>query len=324
MASPLEPIVIELAQLFAPLIEILPLGRRPYGYYNLLSFDAKTYWKAFLGELEDRGRIALRTLDAMDCGSGGVVTRCPLSIICSKYMHVIPWELFLPTESILRYFALEDAAGRPTKIPVKHSTTRRVKKKVQFSLIQLFYSQSFRSVSQQESIRKSWILQNVNNSLNLTNDRFAADYSGDNAPIFPFHCPTVSNPKRIAHYRSKYKHITFVDLWSYIIHTSGSHDSILKMTESLDTPVLLLSYADLLEMSSALLTLARSKKAPAFVFIPEADMKDVISKIGKRLNVALKAEGANSEDAYQFLMTLVMAVSSDLKVPIVVFNPPSL
>jgi tetratricopeptide (TPR) repeat protein len=327
-SSPLEPVVIELTQLFAPLIEILPLGRRPYGYYNMLSFDAKTYWKAFLGEMEDRSKIGLRTLDAMDVGSGGVVTRCPLSIICSKYMHVIPWELFLPTESILRYFALEDAAGRPTKIPVKHSSSsgsssRRVKKKVQFSLIQLFYSQSFRSVSQQEAVRKQWIVQNVSNSLNLTNDRFAADYSGDNAPIFPFHCPTVSNPKRITHYRSKYKHITFVDLWSYIIHTSG-HDSILKMTDALDAPILLLSYADLLEMSSALLTLARSKRSPTFVFIPESHMKNVISKIGKRLNIALKTEDANSEDAYQFLMTLVISVSNELKVPIVVFNPPSL
>lgn len=320
MTTGLEPILLELASLFAPLLEILPLSKRPDIPYNLLSVDAKTYWKAFMGELDDRNKVQARTLDAQDSGSGGVITRCPLSIICSKYMHVIPWELFLPTDSVLRYFALEDAAGRPTRMAVKHNAGKKVKRKVSLSFMQCFYSQSFRNIQQQEGIRKSWILQNVNNHLNLTTDRYAADYSGDNSPIFPFHAPTVTNPRRIAHYRSKYKHITFVDLWNYAMKP----ESIAHVTENVEAPVMILSYSDLLEMSTSLLSLTRSKRAPTFVFIPDASIKEVIARLGKRHAAAMKADGANTEDGYQFLMNLVMIVSAELAVPIVVINPPAL
>jgi tetratricopeptide (TPR) repeat protein len=316
----LEQILLELAQLFAPLLEILPLSRRPDHPYNLLSADIKTYWKAFCGELDDRSKIPQRVLDAQDTGSGGIVSRCPLSIICSKYMHVIPWELFLPTESVLRYFALEDAAGRHTRMPVKHSTSRKIKKKVNLSFLQCYYSQSFRNIQQQEIIRKSWILQNVNNHLNLTNDRFAADYSGDNSPIFPFHASTVTNPRRIAHYRSKYKHITFIDLWHYVMNPQ----EIIHIADHVDTPVLILSYADLLEMSTSLLNIVRSKRTPTFVFVPEAHLKEVTIRLGKRHSSAIKQEDANTEDGYQFLMNLVLSVSKELSVPIVVINPPAL
>lgn len=358
----LAPILFELNQLFAPLIEILPLGNtsRPLGSSSggnataggqnenanisprsvgqssasvnvsqqrcLLTMDAKVYWKSFMGDYgsseERSAKIANRAPEAMpnDQGSGGIVTRTPLSIICSKYMHAIPWELFLPTDTVLRYFALEDAAGRPTRLAMKHSTARKLRKKVNFSLLQCFYSQSFRNIQQQENIRKNWILQNVNNSLNLATERYAADYNGDNSPIFPFHTPLISHPKRITHYRSKYKHIQFIDLWTFVMNPDG----IVNTTNSLETPVLLLSYCDLLEMSSTLLTLSRSKKTPTFLFIPETHFKEVSAKLGKRHTIALKSDSANTEDAYQFLMNLVLAVSKDLSVPIAVFHPPAL
>lgn len=353
----LAPILFELSQLFSPLIEILPLGganQRPnngaagpggsapergpsgnpssprvgvagIGQHSLLTMDAKVYWKSFTGELSGEERmtkIAARAPDAVlnDMGSGGIVSRTPLSIICSKYMHAIPWELFLPTDTILRYFALEDAAGRPTRLAMKHSTSRKLRKKVTFSMVQCFYSQSFRNIQQQEAVRKSWVLQNVNNSLNLTTERYVADYNGDNSPIFPFHTPLISHPKRITHYRSKYKHIQFVDLWSFVMDPAG----ILTTLDGMETPILLLSYSDLLEMSSTLLTLSRAKKTPTFVFIPESHIKEFCAKLGKRQALALKTEFANTEDAYQFLMNLVLAVSKELAVPVAVFHPPAL
>lgn len=351
----LAPILFELSQLFAPLIEILPLqtgaNQRPTssqspgvpdpraslnpssprygaagaGQHSLLTMDAKVYWKSFLGELSGEERmvkIAARAPDAVpnDMGSGGIVSRTPLSLICSKYMHAIPWELFLPTDTILRYFALEDAAGRPTRLAMKHSTSRKLRKKVNFSMVQCFYSQSFRNIQQQEAVRKSWVLQNVNNSLNLTTERYVADYNGDNSPIFPFHTPLISHPKRITHYRSKYKHIQFIDLWSFVMDPAG----ILTNLDGMETPVLLLSYSDLLEMSSTLLTLSRAKKTPTFVFIPESHIKEFCAKLGKRQALALKTEFANTEDAYQFLMNLVLAVSKELAVPVAVFHPPAL
>lgn len=272
---PIDQVLYELQQMFAPLLEIAPSSKSE-------------------SDMESSTRDS------------------PLIIISSKYMNAFPWELIIPDEYIIRFFTLDDVVGsRISSIP----GLKKIRKANSLGLMACYYSQGTRHVHQQESVRKTWVTQNVYNHLNLS-DKHNVEYVGDNMPLFPFHSPLVRNSKRIAHYKAKYKNIIFVDLWEHFLKP----EDIIKLSLQNSNPVFILSYADLLEISTCLYYLMRERPAPTFLFVPEHKMKSVGTKLNK-LQGTIRHEKVKSP--YHFLMAATKAIMTELQVPIVVVNPPT-
>lgn len=238
----------------------------------------------------------------------------PLSLICSKYMNAFPWELIFPDEQVIRFFSLDDASH--SRISTMNIQRKGSSKNVLYlGLIACYYSQGFRHVQQQEATRKSWIIKNVFNRLNLS-EKNKVEYAGDNMPLFPFHSTLVRSPKRISHYKTKFKNIVFVDLWEHFLKP----EDIIKLSLQHSNPVFILSYADLLEISTCLYYLNRERPSPTFLFIPENKIKSASLKLNK-MQGTLKYDKVKSP--YHLLMAAAKAIREDIEMPIVIVNPPT-
>jgi len=132
--------------------------------------------------------------------------------------------------------------------------------------------------------------------------------------------------KKIHGHKKRYKYISWIDL-SLVI----DNQSITEMTQQTIQPnefgIFLLSYTDLIESNSTLMSLMQNFKESPFLFVPPYKMKSVASKLMKIQEELLKPSAKTkistpSIGKYQFLMNALQMVQSECQVPVTIFNAP--
>eukprot|EP01122_Echinamoeba_exundans_P013179 TRINITY_DN5714_c0_g1_i2.p1 TRINITY_DN5714_c0_g1~~TRINITY_DN5714_c0_g1_i2.p1 ORF type:complete len:2539 (-),score=478.97 TRINITY_DN5714_c0_g1_i2:1244-8860(-) len=335
-----DAIISELRHAFSPLLEILP-DQDDSGHSVSGSKAATELWTKL-----------------MEHPTHEAVSSKPLRLICTRFLNCFPWELIFPaTEPVVRCPNLEDLLRQPDRpalpqITEKTSlsdskkgrrtdsnTLRGEKTRTSssassgssssgpssvgpFSLVSCFFSQGQRAVQASEQVRRQRLSDLISLSLSLSPK--APEFSPDQAAFFPFHCPLVRVARKISHYKSKYKGITFVDLMDYLSDPSGP----VLFASSLPNPVFLFCYGDLLELSDLVVIASQQLDAsvpgsqPTLIFVPEGRMKSIISRLCKLLSSFAKAHGTALTSKYQQLMTAVAVIQRELHVPVVVLYPP--
>lgn len=280
-------VIFELQQTFSSLIEILPI-------YDPNDSFLKKY---------SRNSQYLKNQNKLD----------PLTVICSKQMNVFPWELILPVESLLRFFSLDDV------IHSRYFISCNNKKGVSsshLSYISCYYSQGYKFISHQETVRKANIMNHVSNQLNLMQEKVHVEFSGDHMPLFPFSSQLLKSARKLNRSQEKYKNVVFIDLWENF----SKPENILKLALQHRNPVFIASYCDLLEISTCLYYLLKERPAPTILFIPQDSIKRATSMLCKlhKDNFLL----GQIDGPYDFLLTSVRLIREELQIPLVVVNPP--
>jgi tetratricopeptide (TPR) repeat protein len=337
-----DAIISELRHAFSPLIEILP-DQDDSLHVAPGSKAATELWTKL-----------------MEHPTHEAVSSKPLRLICTRFLNCFPWELIFPaTEPVVRCPNLEDLLRQPDRPAppqivseraslsdskkgrrTDSSTLRGEKSRTSssassgssssssqstvgpFSLVSCFFSQGQRAVQASEQVRRQRLSDLISLSLSLSPK--APEFSPDQAAFFPFHCPLVRVARKISHYKSKYKGITFVDLMDHLSDPSGP----VLLASSLPNPVLLFCYGDLLELSDLVVIASQQLDAsvpgsqPTLMFVPEGRMKTIISRLCKLLSSFAKAHGTALTSKYQQLMTAVAVIQRELHVPVVVLYPP--
>jgi len=156
------------------------------------------------------------------------------------------------------------------------------------------------------------------------------DCSRQNATAGMFQSPLVEVQKRsVMVPKKKYKYLHFFDL-----STVGSNpDNVTSMLSHYSDPnegtfpVLVASYADLIDPSAPLLAIVRKCPNVTVVGVPALFTKIVVKKLMTIQESFLKSlhridRQLDFRDRYQFLLSIIQAAKKDSCIPISILNPP--
>jgi hypothetical protein len=138
------------------------------------------------------------------------------------------------------------------------------------TLLSCYFSSGEKSIRPIELLRKDWVIDSMNLRYRLCSYELApllvltlsysfnissrpVIYVPENVPIFPYHSTLVRSAKKLARYRNKYKYVQFIDMLDFI----RSPRDILSVLPSVNNPVFLFSYSDMLELSQTVMYLLR-------------------------------------------------------------------
>jgi len=237
----------------------------------------------------------------------------PLIFVCSPMLWVFPWEIFVVPCTILRFFLLNDitsALKREGKHQIKGNLGMQqpTNQKPSFTLIACYFSQ--REFKKQEAERKRNIVQRLCKGLSA-NTNIVHGSSEVMSPLYPFHS-TLARKGKIEKFH-KYKFVTLIDL------VQRFPQSIARFVENTVNPVILLTYADLMERSETVYYLLSSQPLPIIIFIPEKSTKLVGTRLMKILSNVQKSEEM-PPTVYLQIMLALKSIQKEICCPIALFN----
>jgi len=248
----------------------------------------------------------------------------PLSLIASKSLQIFPWELIL-NEPLIRHFSYEDFIGESKKRTKNDQLSTAYEDYIP-KYISFYYSGLDKTFIQVEEQRRSWLIEDTFHYMNLQLQSPSYLPYWRSSLTLPFHSTAVKYGKKIHGHKKRYKYISWIDL-SLVI----DNQSITEMTQQTIQPnefgIFLLSYTDLIESNSTLMSLMQNFKESPFLFVPPYKMKSVASKLMKIQEELLKPIAKTkmstpSIGKYQFLMNALQMVQSECQVPVTIFNAP--
>jgi len=250
---------------------------------------------------------------APDKNPNQISVNSPLILICSRALHMVPWELMLG-DPVVRYWCLKDV------------TESRIAKRSLAKLDVLpryfgcYFSGGDRQLVPFEEKRREWLTKELHYGLNFRT-RLPSSIRHSNI-CAPFHSPLIKYGKKITAAKKKYKFITWFDLALLV----GKPSDVLQLVDrtelSTHLSVFIFSFADLLELSEPLICLMRHRLSCTFLFIPGHKIKLVVQKLMKLQEQFIKSKSMFSNH-YSYLMNSVSVIQTEFHVPIAVFNPPS-
>eukprot|EP01105_Mastigella_eilhardi_P012008 TRINITY_DN2763_c0_g1_i4.p1 TRINITY_DN2763_c0_g1~~TRINITY_DN2763_c0_g1_i4.p1 ORF type:complete len:2232 (-),score=562.22 TRINITY_DN2763_c0_g1_i4:75-6770(-) len=247
------------------------------------------------------------------------VQDCPTVIVSSKNLQIIPWELVIG-DTVVRYFSLYDIIRR-LQLQAQPQSEQQPKQ-LQPSYFMCFHSQMERELAPFEDARREYLVRHVFHALRFSPK--APSLNRRCASIAPFHSPLVEHGKRIASVKRRFKYFSFFDM-RYLTTTPGE---LLHFVDRLSIanafPVLVLTYADLLDLSDTIMYICRKRYTCSLVFVPASRMEFVVNKLIKLHESYYRQQQTNTDmrSGYQWLMSLVYCIIKEYGVPIVVYNPP--
>jgi len=182
-----------------------------------------------------------------------------------------------------------------------------------------YFSGFDKYLASMEDQRRDWVIREHFHHLNLRQKlpscvRFSHT-------VCPFHSPMIKKGKRISAYKRQYKYVTWCDLG--LVDRSEDLVRIADSVNVTNYPVFLFTFADMLEATEPLLYLMRCRPNCTFLFIPSFKMKQVVTKLMKLQEDFLKPKSKGHQTfkgCYQFLMTALAGLQTELSIPIAAFN----
>eukprot|EP00727_Mastigamoeba_balamuthi_P013496 m51a1_g877 hypothetical protein (2159) ;mRNA; r:872897-880908 len=244
----------------------------------------------------------------------------PTIVICSKFLSCIPWELFLGDEPVLRYLSFFDLVRSIKKSGLAD------KDKVVPSYWTCYYGYGEKEAAVVEEKRGRFLVADT--ASQLWARTMAVEMSRDLAAIAPFSSPLceLHAKKGISSIRKKYKYLRFFDVVQ--LEQEGSKE-LLAFVDEGAYPVILMSFADLIDMSQIIVALMRLRPACTALIVQSEKVKAAARRI-MRVHEQLVAQQALSaqnraelNDRYHFLMAVVTEVRRDIASPVALLNPPT-
>eukprot|EP01094_Clydonella_sp_ATCC50884_P029158 TRINITY_DN9038_c0_g1_i1.p1 TRINITY_DN9038_c0_g1~~TRINITY_DN9038_c0_g1_i1.p1 ORF type:complete len:1772 (-),score=512.93 TRINITY_DN9038_c0_g1_i1:20-5335(-) len=253
-------------------------------------------------------------------GALKTLPRNPLSFVCSPSLQGIPWELVFG-EMIVRYFGLGHAVNREHYLKEERFVANTLTLP---SYHACCYASYDKALSVQEEMRKRHLVDCFKGSLQMLPHTVSI---GEVATL-PFHNPILrpikARPAKTMK-KKKLKMMNSIDLRQFADDPAG----LLTIPESLrphEYPVFLLSYTDLMEQVEATFELLSWASRCSFIFVPISAMKEVsarLMRIQDRYAREVERVGYDlAANQYQYMMTVISTIQSELSSPIVVVNTP--
>eukprot|EP01129_Flabellula_baltica_P012594 TRINITY_DN5701_c0_g1_i2.p1 TRINITY_DN5701_c0_g1~~TRINITY_DN5701_c0_g1_i2.p1 ORF type:complete len:847 (-),score=132.74 TRINITY_DN5701_c0_g1_i2:61-2601(-) len=249
----------------------------------------------------------------------------PFVLVCSKEFQSLPWEfLFSSSSNAVRTFTLSSYSMtlKVTKKEFKLKKNLRLMGKRQKSVADI----KKESKDVVATLYKFYIFYESNRNEGVERYRLQKSIDGATAQFFskvtgseisdiairqaPQNSPFVNQVSRVSTYKNRYKFSSF--------YTDSSPESLSKDIFSSDNPCFIFSYADLFDMSEALLFLTRSSRPVTMVFAPSSLCKTVLARL-----CAAQKDLRYDDMSYksEILLTTLRAIEKEYQAPICVFNP---
>ncbi len=175
------------------------------------------------------------------------ITSTPLTLVCSHFFQIFPWELMLPHEVVVRAISLWDAIANGT------SKVDDVSKASNLPVfVGVYHSQGEKAVSQLDASRRDTLCRRLLHAL-----RFAPQPPPSHRSVcipYPFHTPLIKLGRKSGTYKRKYKYLDFIDLSQPLQLDVGKYLDSMSVGSY---PVFLLTFADLLDSSQMVQHLLR-------------------------------------------------------------------
>jgi len=240
--------------------------------------------------------------------------KTPVSMIISKAMHIMPWELMI-NEPIVRFMSIQDMKSHYRKRSFTVPNNEVVPK--YFSLHNSTFDKN--NVVEENDRRKYLLSANLKR---LHVKRKTPSCNRFYHELVPFHSPLIKLGKKVSAYRRQYKFVQWIDTAS--ITRAADIVPLFKNMDMSPPSVMLLTYADLLEFNETLQYLYRSRLECTYLFIPASKMKVVVTKLMKVSEEYLKPKYKSQyTDPHSFLTGTISAIQNELNIPIAIMGPMS-
>ena len=237
---------------------------------------------------------------------------CPISLIASKSLQLLPWEIFL-SSLVVRFISAQEIINCAKASSVVGSETNLP------SYYAIYHSLTDKTFQQEQEKRKEWLIQEMTAKLHGGNSSPSSIRHA--SPVSLLHNPLIKPGKKPE--KTKFKHIQWID--TSFLTSPIELQMLIDETHPPLFSVFLLSHSDLISFPSTLYLLMKSKPQYVFLFAPSNKMKAVSHKLMKYQEDCIKQKGKKSpllatQGRFHLLMSIVTQIQDDIQIPICVFN----
>ncbi|KAG2375088.1 hypothetical protein C9374_010092 [Naegleria lovaniensis] len=247
-----------------------------------------------------------------------------LILLCSRSVQALPWELMFD-HFMTRNFSLQRIISQDS------TKNNKMRFKPQYFC---FYSEDeLKYIAPVENERKRWIFDTVKSSLHiLTEEGTNSGVFHYSLPNIPLHCPIIGYGRKPKSKSERFKFVNFVRLSSISENPTQIITHIESYNSPQDFPVFVFTFADLIDLSEAIICLLNFRPDCTLLFLPEPvlstaleflmDMQVVYTNSGQLANSRL-SPSENARNGYRFFIHSLQLIKTVLKIPVIVINPPT-
>nr|CAG4719130.1 unnamed protein product [Naegleria fowleri] len=247
-----------------------------------------------------------------------------LILLCSRSVQALPWELMFE-HFMTRNFSLQRIISQD------NTKNNKMRFKPQYFC---FYSEDeLKYIAPVENERKKWIFDTVKSSLYIhTEEGTNSGVFHYSLPNIPLHCPIIGYGRKPKSKSERFKFVNFVRLSSISENPTQIITHIESYNSPQDFPVFVFTFADLIDLSEAIICLLNFRPDCTLLFLPEPvlstaleflmDMQVVYTNSGQLANSRL-SPSENARNGYRFFIHSLQLIKTMLKIPVIVINPPT-